>query len=147
MFRPDGVVRTGDLGYLDEDGFLFLTGRADDVIVLGNGRKIVVRPIEEALRRSPAIAECVVFCPNDTHLVAVVSPANDPADVGAIEAQAAAANAALEPDERLSRVVIAREPFSTANGLLTAQGKPRRSEIRNAYQSELDDIREGSHVR
>jgi long-chain acyl-CoA synthetase len=147
MFRPDGVVWTGDLGYLDEDGFLFVTGRADDVIVLGNGRKVIVRPVEEFLERSPAIAACVLFCPNDTHLVAVVSPADDPADVPAIEAQAAAAIATLERDEQLSRVVIAREPFSTANDLLTAQGKPRRSLIRIAYQSELDDTREGSHVR
>ena len=86
VFAPDGIVRTGDLGYLDEDGFLFILGRADDVIVLDNGKKVIVRPIEEYLKASPAIEECVVFCPTQTHLVAVVSPAAEPADEPAIAA-------------------------------------------------------------
>ncbi len=64
VFAPDGTVRTGDLGYLDEDGFLFIRGRADDVIVLDNGKKVIVRPLEEYLKASPAIEECVVLCPD-----------------------------------------------------------------------------------
>lgn len=138
MFGPDGTVRTGDLGHLDEDGFLFLHGRADDVIVLDNGRKVIVRPIEEALRAGGAIAECVVFCPSQTSLVAVVSPAASPADEAAVAADVARANAALSPDERIAGVVVAREPFGVGNGLLTSQGKPRRGRILAEYRSEID---------
>ena len=137
VFVGNGVVRTGDLGYLDEDGFLYIRGRADDVIVLDNGRKVVVRPIEERLTASPAIDACVLFCPNQTSLVAVVSPAADPADEAAIHAHVAASNAELAADEQVARVIIARPGFSVANGLLSEQFKPRRKQILHRYRSEI----------
>jgi long-chain acyl-CoA synthetase len=135
IFGPDGVVRTGDLGYLDADGFLYIAGRADDVIVLDNGKKVIVRPLEEYLKASPAIDECVVLCPTQTHLVAVVSPAAEPPDHDAITAHLAAANAAFSKDEQIASVVVAPERFSVANGLLTAQFKPRRQRILERYWS------------
>ncbi|MEU1519808.1 AMP-binding protein [Streptomyces sp. NPDC005811] len=148
IFGVDGTVRTGDLGHLDEDGFLFVHGRADDVIVLDNGRKIVVRPIEEQVRSSGgAIGECVLYCPGQTELVAVVSPAALPADHEAIAAQLRLANSGLEPDEQIRRAVVAREPFSIENGLLTSQFKPRRAQILDAHRHEIHDNREGIHVR
>ncbi|MGO4458421.1 AMP-binding protein [Streptomyces sp. M-16] len=146
VFSPDGTVRTGDLGHLDEDGFLFVHGRADDVIVLDNGKKVVVRPIEELMRADPAIAECVVFSPTQTELVAVVSPAARPADARAIAARLAATNAATAPDERISRVVVADPPFSIGNGLLTSQYKPKRPDIRAAYHSPLHTQEAGIHA-
>ncbi len=146
VFGPDGVVRTGDLGYLDADGFLFILGRTDDTIVLDNGKKIIVRQIEEHLKSSPAIAECVLYCPAQTELVAVVSPASVPADTAAISAQLAATNRALGGDQYIHRVVLADEPFSIDNGLLTSQYKPRRKQIRAVYQRQLGDPRKGIHA-
>lgn len=137
VFAGDGLVRTGDLGYLDEDGFLYIRGRADDVIVLDNGRKIVVRPIEERLKASPAIEECVLFCPTQTQLVAVISPAAEPADEAAILQQVAASNAELAADEQVSRVVIATPRFSVDSGMLSGQFKPRRKQIFDRYRSEI----------
>jgi len=145
VFGTDGVVRTGDLGYLDEDGYLFIRGRADDVIVLDNGKKVIVRPIEEQFRTSPAIAQCVVYCPTQTHLVAVVSPAGEP-DVAAVTAHLARTNEVLAPDERIRRVVVVGEPFSIDNGLLTSQYKPRRAEIFNRYQAEIMASGEGVYA-
>jgi long-chain acyl-CoA synthetase len=133
IFGEGGTVRTGDLGYLDDDGFLFIRGRADDVIVLDNGKKVIVRPLEEYLKASPAIEECVVLCPTQTHLVAVVSPASDTPDTEAITARLAAANAAFSRDEQIKEIVIAAERFSVANGMLTGQLKPRRRQILQAY--------------
>ena len=146
VFGPDGTVRTGDLGYVDDDGFLFIRGRADDVIVLDNGKKIVVRPIEESMRTSPAIAECVLFCPAQTELVAVVSPATVPADREAIESQLALTNASLTKDEQISRVVVSEAPFSIEGGLLTSQYKPKRKQILEAYRAEIHDSKEGIHA-
>jgi long-chain acyl-CoA synthetase len=133
VFGPDGTVRTSDLGYLDDDGFLFILGRADDVVVLDNGKNILVRPLEEFLKDSPSIEECVVACPRQSRLVAVISPATDPPAADAIAAQVAAANAAFGADERISEVVIAPEPFSVGNGMLTSQFKPRRRHITATY--------------
>ncbi len=137
VFGDDGLVRTGDLGYLDDDGFLFILGRADDVIVLDNGKKVIVRPIEEQLKADAAIEDCVVFCPTQTHLVAVVSPSSEPADQAAIAAHVARSNAVLERDEQISKVVIAEPRFTVDNGLLTSQFKPRRKRILDTYRSAI----------
>jgi long-subunit acyl-CoA synthetase (AMP-forming) len=138
VFGDDGVVRTGDLGHLDDDGFLYILGRADDVIVLDNGKKVIVRPIEEQLKASVAIEDCVVFCPTQTHLVAVVSPSAEPADEAAIADHVAASNAVLGHDEQIRKVVIANPRFSVGNGLLTSQFKPRRPRILDRYRSEIN---------
>jgi long-chain acyl-CoA synthetase len=137
VFMADGTVRTGDLGYLDDDGFLFIQGRADDVIVLDNGKKVIVRPIEEFIKASPAIEECVVLCPAQTYLVAVVSPASQPPDADAITARLAAANATFSQDEQIRDVVIAPDRFGIANGMLTSQFKPRRGRIAQAYLKQV----------
>jgi long-subunit acyl-CoA synthetase (AMP-forming) len=133
VFAPDGTVRTGDVGYIDDDGFLFIRGRADDVIVLDNGKKVIVRPLEEFFRASPAVEECVVLCPTQTHLVAVVSPAGDPPDTAAIAARLAEANAHFGSDEQIRDLVIAPERFTVANGMLTSQFKPRRRRIGDTF--------------
>jgi long-chain acyl-CoA synthetase len=137
MFMPDGTVKTGDVGYLDDEGYLFILGRADDVIVQANSRKVTVRPIEERMKDSPAIDECVLFCPDGKRIVAVVSPSRVPADEAAILAQLARANAALPPDQRISVVVTADGPFTIENGLLTSQFKPRRRQIFQAYRRQI----------
>lgn len=149
VFAADGTVRTNDIGHLDEDGYLFVHGRADDVIVLDNGRKIVVRPLEEHMKSSPVIEECVVFCPTQTHLVAVVSPAADPvgpAEERAIAEQLARTNAAFGQDEQIRAVVVASPRFSVENGLLTSQLKARRGRILDAYRSRIHDNQGSIHA-
>src|SRR5690606_34344934 len=146
MFKPGGVVRTGDLGRLDEDGFLYILGRADDVIVLDNGKKIIVRPIEARFRDTGAVTECVLCCPDQTGLVAVVSPPAGPVDPAVIAAALASVNAASEPDERIDRGIVADEPFSIDNGLLTSQFKPVRKRILDRYRDRIADPKEGLHA-
>jgi long-chain acyl-CoA synthetase len=144
VFAPDGTVRTGDLGYLDQDGFLYILGRADDVVVLDNGVNVVVRPIEEYLKASPAVGECVVLCPpGQSRLVAVVSPASDPPDAAGIRARVASAGAVFGAHERIGGLVIAPEPFSVSNGMLTSQFKPRRPQIARAYLTPMEALSDG----
>jgi acyl-CoA synthetase (AMP-forming)/AMP-acid ligase II len=75
---PDGWLETGDLGHLDEDGYLFLAGRSDDVINRG-GEKIYPREIEEFLLTQPGVRSAVVVAASDEVLgqrpVAYVVPA------------------------------------------------------------------------
>ncbi|MEW2624643.1 AMP-binding protein [Streptomyces sp. NPDC048106] len=138
VFAPDGTVRTGDIGYFDADGFLYITGRADAVLSLGNGRNITVRPVEDRMRQSPAIAECVLFAHGD-ELVAVVSPAGEAPDRTAIEAQLESANEQGGRHERIGRVIVADQPFSIENGLLSSQYKPLRPRIREAFRTRIED--------
>lgn len=57
----DGWLYTGDLGYIDKDGYLFITGRKKDVIVLKNGKNIYPEELEILINKLPYVAECLVF--------------------------------------------------------------------------------------
>ena len=77
VFTADGWFRTGDMGYLDEDGYCFITGRLKTVIVLENGKNIFPEEIEEYLGDIETIAECVVVgrqSGSEVNLVAIVYP-------------------------------------------------------------------------
>jgi acyl-CoA synthetase (AMP-forming)/AMP-acid ligase II len=101
---PDGWLETGDLGHLDQDGYLFLAGRSDDVINRG-GEKIYPREIEEFLLTQPGVRSAVVVAASDEVLgqrpVAYVVPAAlaDPADPAVLVDPAALAADRGGPDQ------------------------------------------------
>jgi len=74
----DGRLRTGDVGYLDDDGYLFLVDRIKDIIIAG-GYKIYPRNVEEAIYQHPKVAECIVLSVDDPYrgqtVKAYVAPA------------------------------------------------------------------------
>ena len=57
----DGWFKTGDYGYIDKDGFIFMTGRKNDIIVLRNGKNVYPQEIEFLISKLPYVAECMVF--------------------------------------------------------------------------------------
>jgi len=66
LFTPDGWLKTGDIGYRDDEGYLFLVDRAKDMIIAG-GENIYPAEIENALFEHPAVKECAVFGIPDAH--------------------------------------------------------------------------------
>ena len=79
-FTEDGWFRTGDVGYIDNDGYLFITGRQKSVIVLNNGKNVFPEEIEEYMDKIDEIEEAVVVGreEDDTvKLVAVIFPASE----------------------------------------------------------------------
>ena len=68
-----GVVRTGDLGELDADGYLRITGRKKDIIITSSGKNVTPTNIEAALRERPLISQAVVYGDNRPYLVALLT--------------------------------------------------------------------------
>jgi long-chain acyl-CoA synthetase len=113
VLDTDGWLRTGDLGRLDADGYLYVTGRAKDVIVLGGGKKVYPDEVEQLLAQHPAFTEvCVLGVAarhgNDEVCAVVVPPSGGEVDA---EAEVAHALASLAAFKRPTRVVVRREPI------------------------------------
>jgi len=113
VLDADGWLRTGDLGRVDDDGFLHVTGRAKDVIVLGGGKKVYPDEVEQVLAQSPRFAEVCVLGVAARHgneeVCAVVVPAA--ADEVDADAAVQAALESLAAFKRPTRVVVRREPI------------------------------------
>ena len=63
----DGWFRTGDYGYIDDEGFIFITGRKNDIIVLRNGKNVYPQELEFLISKLPYVAECMVFARNESN--------------------------------------------------------------------------------
>lgn len=137
VFGAGGEVRTGDLARLDDDGYLYILGRSDDVLVLSNGKNVAAPQVERLLGEHPDVAQCVAVGAGRPSLMAVVA-ARSPAAHAAIEAHVQALNARLPAEQRIARVVFATEAFSVDNGQLSTQFKPRRRQIEQHYASQID---------
>jgi long-subunit acyl-CoA synthetase (AMP-forming) len=138
VFADDGSVRTGDMGYLDDDGFLHLTGRVSDLIVLSTGKNVFPQKVEFAVEASTSIRQCVVYGHGKPHLVAVVVPRSPKDDQASIERDLATINATLQTHEKIKRVVVVEQGFTQDNGLLTNQHKVKRPAICERYREQLE---------
>lgn len=135
---------TGDTGRLDDDGFLFVTGRRTSTLVTAFGRNVAPEWVEAELLAEPAIAQAAVFGHGKPRIAAVVVPAG--ADHSRLVAAIARANRRLPDYGRVAGWVVAEEPFTPANGQLSAGGALRRGQIAVAYGPHLDTILNGDET-
>lgn len=131
----DGFLRTGDLGELDADGFLWLRGRISDFGITSFARNIQPSWIEELLTRSPRVTQAAALVEARRLPVAVLVSEASPAELAV---EVAAVNAELPAYARIERFIVTPEPFSTSNGQWNAFGKLNRSAIERAYRDRLE---------
>lgn len=130
---PPGPIATGDLGHIDDEGFVHVTGRSKNVFITAFGRNVSPEWVESELLQHPAFAQAVVWGEARPHNVAVVSPRRAGATVDDLRTALDEVNAGLPDYARVSDLVLADAPFSAADGLLTANGRPRRDAILHRY--------------
>ena len=135
----DPWLGTGDLGHFDDDGFLYVDGRKKDILITAYGRNVSPEWPEAALAGTGAIAQAFVVGEARPFLAALLVPARTGSDVAALQAAVERANADL-PDYAQVRRWIAVPPFTTANGLATANGRPRRLQIAAQYAGQIASL-------
>ena len=131
--------RTGDLGRIDADGFIHVAGRKDALLVTAYGRNVSPEWVETTLQASGAIAQAVVLGAGQPVLGAVLWPLREATTDDELAAAVARANASLPDYARIGPWARARQRFDVASAMATANGRPRRQAIAEAYANELFD--------
>lgn len=124
VLKEDGWLSTGDVGYFDGEGYLYITGRKKNVIVTKSGKNIYPEEIEVKLMESPLIEEVLVFSPDDESIQALIHPnyeeletlsgESNPGDKYIYESllkQVRDTNSKLETYKRVKDIGIKREEF------------------------------------
>ncbi|MEU6526698.1 AMP-dependent synthetase/ligase [Streptomyces sp. NPDC046924] len=156
-----GWLSTGDLGRVDPEGYLTITGRKKDIIITSSGKSVAPAALEQRLRMHPLVHQAVVVGDDRpcvgalitldpeflTHWRAVLSPPGDAPTREAREENAlheeiaravAAANSSVSRSESIRVFRVLAEPFDVTNGLLTPSMKLRRDEIVRRHALEID---------
>ena len=157
----DGGLRTGDIGRLDDDGYLYITGRIKEIYKLENGRYVAPAPLEEALQRSPLIAQVMVYGDNRAYNVAVVVPdmaalkhattgsgiefpqshwPQHPPIVQLYLSAIEAVGEGFKHFERPRKVLLVDEEWNVEGGWLTPTLKIKRSRLVERYRSQIEQL-------
>ena len=132
-----GPYSTGDLGRMDPDGRLSITGRKRNVLITAFGRNVAPEWVESELLAEPEIAQAAVFGEAAASLCALVVPSRAEFAGEAIAQAIARVNARLPDYARVERW-RGRGPFDPATGEVTANGRPRRDALLAAHRDFID---------
>ncbi|MFF2124431.1 AMP-dependent synthetase/ligase [Streptomyces olivochromogenes] len=158
----DGWLATGDLGALDEDGYLTITGRKKEILVTSGGKSVSPGVLEERVRDHPLVAQCIVVGNDRPYIAALVtldseavdhwlqmrgktrlSPSDlvrDPDLETEVRRAVVAANTLVSQAESIRTFRILANQFTEEHGLLTPSLKLKRKAIENAYATEVEAL-------
>jgi long-chain acyl-CoA synthetase len=159
VLMKDRTFRSGDMGYVDEDGYLYITGRIKEQYKLENGKYVVPSPLEEELKLSPFIANVMIHGANKPYNVALIVPDKSAitrwaAEKGVkiesieksddvkklIEEELKKHSTSFKGFERPQRFALTTEDFTTDNGMLTPTLKLKRRNVLAKYEKDLDAL-------
>jgi long-chain acyl-CoA synthetase len=129
----DEWLDTGDLGYIDDEGFIFITGRKKNLLISSFGRNISPEWIESELSLCRSIAQVMVIGDSQPFCSAIVVPASAQITTEAITQDISRINQHLPDYARVQKFIVASGPFTPANHLLTDNGRLRRAAILGQY--------------
>ncbi|MGW5369799.1 AMP-dependent synthetase/ligase [Streptomyces sp. NPDC004009] len=158
----DGWLATGDLGALDEDGYLTITGRKKEILVTSGGKSVSPGVLEERVREHPLVNQCIVVGNDRPYIAALVTldqeavehwlqmrgkPRLSPAQLvrdadleTEVRRAVVAANTLVSQAESIRTFRILAQPFTEEHGLLTPSLKLKRKAIEKAYASEVEAL-------
>jgi long-chain acyl-CoA synthetase len=157
----DGWLLTGDIGHIDKDGHVVITDRKKDILINDKGDNVAPQRIEGMLTLQDEIAQAMVYGDKRPYLVGVVVPeaewalawardngmpadlhklAHEPEFHRAVMAAVDRVNAKVSVIEKVRRVIVAEEPFSTENQQMTPSLKIRRHVLKQVYGPRLDKL-------
>ncbi len=135
-------VHTGDIGALDADGHLVITGRKKNIFITSFGRNVSPEWVERELKISPCIAQAALFGEAKPWNVAIIVPRQG-VSVEQVDAAINTINAHLPDYARIGRWIRADAPFSAQNQQLTSNGRNRREVILQHYAQQINALYEG----
>lgn len=137
----ESELATGDLGEIDEDGFVYVRGRLRNLFITSLGRNVSPEWIERELMREPPIRLALAYGEARPFVAALIAPFSH-ADAGGVAHAVARVNARLPDYARVRRWALLPDVPSFANGLLTANGRPCRERIFARYAGLIDSLYE-----
>jgi len=164
-FTEDGWFRTGDLGRVDDDGFVWVTGRKKELIVTAGGKNVAPAILEDRLRGHPLISQVVVVGDQRPFIGAMVTldaemlpgwlknhglepmgvteAATDPQVLAAIDRGVKRANAAVSRAESIRKFTVLPIDFTVQNGYLTPSLKVKRNAVLRDFAETIEHLYEG----
>ncbi len=165
VFTKDGGFRTGDMGYIDASGYLYITGRIKEQYKLENGRYVVPSPLEEQLKLSPYVANAMVYGDNKPFNVALVvanvdavkewaqtnemgsrdidSLLKDSKVVALFKQEIAKHGGQFKGFEDIRDFALISKDFTTENGMLTPSMKLKRRKVLEEYGKLIEGLYAG----
>ena len=158
----DGYFKTGDLGTIDDDGYLSIVGRKKEIIVTSGGKNVAPEVLEDRLRAHPLISQCMVVGDNQPFIAALITLdpdsikswvksnkkagaaiadlTTDPALIDVIQTAVDKANKAVSRAESIRKFTILPQDFTIADGQLTAKLSVKRHVVNQQFAQEIADL-------